>query len=301
MSISVRNDFSGRARPPGASMQYRVLGPIEVEDAGRPLALRGVKQRALLGIFLLHPNEVLAPDRLLEELWSGNPPDTGRTALAMRIWRLRKLLGEGGRALETYPNGYLLHVEPDSVDLYRFEARLSDGDRSLKAGAFAAAAQTLRQALDLWRGRPFEELTYEPFAQSEIERIEEERLLALEERIEAELALGQGAKLVSELELLVREYPLCERFRSQLMLALYRSGRQAEALTLYQDTRRILREELGLDPSVALQDMQQAILRQDTKLEVDVAQVQRRGSTAMRRGRSGRAAMHLSWSCWCAR
>jgi DNA-binding SARP family transcriptional activator len=296
--MSVRNDLSGRAGPPNGSMQYRVLGPIEVEDAGRPLALRGVKQCALLGIFLLHPNEVLTPDRLLEDLWGGNPPGTGRTALGMQIWRLRKFLGEAGGALETHPSGYLLSVEPDSVDLYRFETQLSDGDRSMKAGAFATAAKTLRQALDLWRGRAFEELAYEPFARGEIERIEEERLLAFEERIEAELALGHGANLVGELELLVSEHPLRERFRSQLMLALYRSGRQAEGLAVYQDARRVLRDELGLDPSPALHDIQQAILRQDSDLEVAGA---RRASAALRRGWSGRAAMHLSWSCWCAR
>jgi DNA-binding SARP family transcriptional activator len=281
-------------------MRYRVLGSLELDDGGRPLALHGARQRALLSIFLLHPNEVLASDRLMDDLWGGTPPSAGRTALAMQVWRLRQLLHRGrDEVLQTFANGYLLNVAPDCVDLYCFERQLTDGGRSLKAGAFAAAAQTLRRALELWRGRPFEDLAYESFAQADIKRLEEERVLALEERIEAELALGQGAELIAELDALVRRYPLREQFRGQLMLALYHSGRQADALEVYRDARRVLREELGLDPSPVLQGREQAILRQDadliecapvTGLELDSGLPR----SQIRRGR------HRTWSCWAA-
>jgi DNA-binding SARP family transcriptional activator len=278
-------------------MRYRVLGSLELEDDGRPLEIRGAKQRVLMGIFLLHPNEVLAPDRLMEALWDGAPPKGGRTALAMQVSRLRKLLHlrEEG-VLETRPGGYLLNVEPDSVDLHRFERQLEEGIKSLHAGAFAAAAETLERALDLWRGRPFEDLAFQSCAQAEIKRLEEERLLALEERIEAELALGRGAELVGELEGLVRLYPLRERLRAQLMLALYRAGRQAEALEVYQDARRVLHEELGLEPSPVLQNREQAILRQDAHL-VDCARSHRDESATALVPRSRIRGRHISWSC----
>jgi DNA-binding SARP family transcriptional activator len=280
------------------TLRYRVLGSLELEDHSCPLELRGAKQRALLGIFLLHPNEVLTPDRLMEDLWGGAQPSAGRTALAMQVCRLRRLLhARGEEVLRTFPNGYMLNVELDRIDLYCFKRQLSEGGRLLKAGAFGAAAQTLGRALELWRGRPFEGLAYESFAQAEIKRLEEERLLALEERIEAELALGEGAELVAELDALVLQYPLREQFRSQLMLALYRSGRQADSLEVYRDGCRILREELGLEPSPVLQNREQAILRQDAHL-VDGARSHRNeGTTALALRSPIRSGRHISWSC----
>jgi YVTN family beta-propeller protein len=252
-------------------MEFRILGPLEVEEAGRPLPLGGAKQRALLALLLLHANEVVSSDRLIDELWGGSPPESGRTALQVHVSQLRKLLDpdatRGDRELlVTRAPGYVLRVEPDSIDLTRFEALVAAGKVALARGDAEAAREQLVGALALWRGRPLADLESLPFAQAEAHQLEELRLAALEERVDADLALGSHAELVPELERLVLQEPLRERLRAQLMLALYRSGRQAEALDVYRRGRRELAEGLGLEPGEELQRLERAILNQDPAL-----------------------------------
>lgn len=226
--------------------------------------LTGIRQRALLALLLLHVNEVVSSERLLEELWGEHQPESGIAALQVRISQLRKALGRVGERLETRPSAYLLRVEPGEFDLERF-CRLVEH----AAGAEPRpAAETLREALALWRGPALADLAYEPFAQAAVGRLEELRLVALERRIDAELALGHHAELVGELEGLVALEPLRERLRAQLIMALYRCGRQAEALEVYRATRRTLVEELALEPSPALRELELAVLRQDPALDL---------------------------------
>jgi DNA-binding SARP family transcriptional activator len=252
-------------------LEFRLLGPLEVHAEGRVLQIGGQRRRALLALLLLHANEVVSSDRLIEELWGERPPQAAATALQGHISRLRKLLNRDGTAeqiLITRAPGYVLELEPDQLDLYRFE-RLREEARALRSvNDLAGASASLREALSLWRGPPLADLAYEPFAQGEAARLEELRLTALEERIEADLALGRHADLVSELEVLVAEHPFREGFCRQLMLALYRSGRQAEALEAYQRARRGLVDELGIEPGQPLRELEQAILRQDAALEL---------------------------------
>jgi DNA-binding SARP family transcriptional activator len=243
-------------------MEFRILGPLEVADGGRTLALGGTSQRALLALLLLHANEVVSSDRLLDELWPGEAPSSGVTALQVRVSQLRKALGPAAERIETRPPGYVLHAGPGELDLDRF-ARLLD---EAESEAPAAAAERLREALALWRGAALADFAYDSFARAASGRLEELRLVALERRIEADLALGRQLVLVGELEALVTEHPLRERLRGQLMVALYRSGRQAEALEAYREARRALVEELGIEPSPALQELERAILRHDPAL-----------------------------------
>ena len=237
-------------------MEFRILGPLEVVADGATLDVGGPKQRTLLAALLLEANRVVSCDRLIDALWEEAPPEKAQKALHVYVSQLRKLLGS--ERLETKAPGYLLRVEPDELDLERFE-RLHDEER-------------FHEALALWRGPPLADFAYHRFAAADIERLEERRLACLEERIERDLAAGQHAQLVGELEALVKEHPLRERPRLQLMLALYRSGRQAEALELYQDARRALVEELGIEPGRALRELHQAILRQDPELELAPAE-----------------------------
>ena len=245
-------------------MDFRILGPLEVADGDSLVALPGAKQRALLAILLLRVNEVVSADRLIDDLWGEQSPDSGRTALQVRISQLRKALGPAGEVLITRPPGYILKLDPQQFDLHRFERLVEEAD----AAAAAVAAAKLREALALWRGPPLADLSYESFAQAAIARLEELRLGVLEKRIEADLALGRHADLVAELEAFATEHPLREHVRAQLMLALYRCGRQADALAVYQAARRTLIEELGIEPSPPLRELQQAILRQDPSLEL---------------------------------
>jgi len=245
-------------------MEFRILGPLEVIGDGRPLSIGGVSQRALLALLLLHANEVVSSDRLLDELWTGEPPASGVAALQVRISQLRKALGAEAERVETKPPGYVLRIGPGELDLARFSQLVEEADGSDPA----AAAERLREALALWRGAPLADFAYESFAQSAIGRIEELRLTALERRIDADLALGCHAELVGEVEGLVAQHPLRERLCGQWMLALYRSGRQAEALGAYQAARRALVDGLGIEPSPALQELEQAILRQDPELDL---------------------------------
>lgn len=245
-------------------MEFRILGTLELSEDGRPVELAGGRQRMLLALLLLHANEVVSTDRLIDGLWGERPPATAAKVLQNAVSQLRRALGES--LIVTRAPGYMLRVEPAAIDAHRFESLLEDGRRELAAGRPAGAAGTLREGLGLWRGQPLDEFAYQPFAEAEIARLEELRLRALEERIEADLALGRHADLVGELERLVAEHPLRERLRGQLMLALYRSGRQAEALQAYQDGRRLLAEELGLEPGAALQQLEKQILTQDPAL-----------------------------------
>jgi DNA-binding SARP family transcriptional activator len=245
-------------------MEFLILGPLEVREGGRSLPLGGPRQRALLALLLLHANAVVSSDRLLDELWGEEAPESGAAALRVRVSQLRKLLP--GDVLQTRPSGYLLRVDPDQLDLDRFERLAEGGRRALEEGDAAGASGLLGDALVLWRGPALADLSYEDFAQPAIARLEELRLAAHELRIEADLALGRDAALVAELEELVAGHPLRERLRGYLMLALYRSGRQAEALEAYHEARRTLVEELGIEPGPALQDLEKAILRHDPSL-----------------------------------
>jgi YVTN family beta-propeller protein len=249
-------------------MFYRVLGPLEIEDHGESLPLGGAKQRALLAVLLMHANEVVSRDVLVECLWGDRGGTSSIHSLEVQVSRLRKILRahDGADALVTRPTGYMLGVGASGLDLFCFERLFEGGRLALSSGDAAKAAETLSEALALWRGRPFEDVAYESFAQVEIERLEERRLAALEERIEADRALGRHAELVAELEALVRQYPLRERLRGQLMLALYGSGRQTDALAAYQEGRRELVESAGIEPGPALRQLEQAMLRQDPEL-----------------------------------
>jgi predicted ATPase/DNA-binding SARP family transcriptional activator len=242
-------DLQWYSRP---EMEFRILGPLDVVDGPRVVALPGAKHRALLAMLLLHANEVVSTERLTEALWDDEPPGTAQKALQVYVSQLRKVLDR--ERLLTKAPGYLIRVDADELDLTRFERLVREG--------------MPREALELWRGPPLAEFTYADFAQSEIARLDELHLSCLEQRIDADLAAGRSAELVGELEALVANHPLRERPREQLMLALYRSGRQAEALTTYRDGRHALVEELGIEPGRSLRELEQAILRQDPALEV---------------------------------
>lgn len=250
-------------------MEFRILGPFEVLGEDRPLPLTSAKQRALLGILLLHANEVVPRERLIEELWGPKPPKGAVKTLQVHVSQLRKTLrGEGAAEfLRTRGRGYAIELDPDCIDLHKFELLVEQGREARAAGDTARAAAALRDALALWRGPAFADVDTKPFAQAELARLEELRLSALEARIEADLAVGRHAELVAELEALAARYPLRERLRAQLMIALYRCGRQAEALKVYQACRRALDEEVGLEPGRELRELEQAILRQDPALD----------------------------------
>jgi len=239
-------------------MEFRILGPFEVCSEGRQLSLGGTKQRAVLAVLLLHRNEVVSTDRLIDELWGDRPPATAAKTVQVYISQLRKALrdrrgsDEVESVLVTKAPGYMLVVEPSELDAAQFERLAENGRSALAAGRPRLAARTLLEALALWRGPPLADFAADSFAQNEIGRLEEARVSALEERIEADLALGRHLELVGELESLVAAHPLRERLRGQLMLALYRSGRQAEALAAYQAARRLLIDELGLEPGQPL-------------------------------------------------
>ncbi|HET7855248.1 MAG TPA: BTAD domain-containing putative transcriptional regulator, partial [Gaiellaceae bacterium] len=250
-------------------MEFRILGPLEVcSDGGRKLDLVG-KQKALLAVLLLHANEAVSTDRLLDALWGAEPPDTAGKALQVYVSRLRKLLApEGDSPLVTRPPGYALDLGRHTLDLHRFERLRADAKKAFANGDPAGAASKLEEALSLWRGAPLADFTFEPFAGSEIARLEELHVTALQELIDARLALGRHAEIVGELEALVAEHPVRERLRAQLMLALYRSRRQAEALEAYQAARRELVDALGIEPSPELQELERQILRQDPSLDL---------------------------------
>ena len=273
-------------------MDFRILGPLEVSDNGRRLEIGGPKQRTLLAILLLHPNEVVSAHRLIDEVWGEAPPATAAKTLRAHVSRLRKALnGEAGAAgrtggrLETRGPGYLLNVRPGELDADRCQALLDDARRALATGKTGEAAESIRRALELWRGSPLADFAYDAFAQAEIARLEELRLEALEERIEAELALGHHREVVGEVEGLQGRHPLRERLLGQLMLALYRSDRQTEALHVYQRGRMALNEELGLEPSQGLRRLERQILEHDPALGPRARGRQHQAAAARRKPR----------------
>jgi len=241
-------------------MDFRVLGPLEVGGDQGSVELGGVKQRSLLAMLLLHAGEVVSTDRLVDALWGASPPLRSGKSIQVYVSRLRKTLAD--ERLVTRPPGYVLYVEPAEFDLTRFEQLVADA----RGAPPETASAKLTEALALWRGPPLADLAYEQFAQAEIARLQEMRLAVVEQRVEAHLALGRHADLVPELEKLVDGHPLRERFRYQLMLALYRSDRQADALEAYQAARRELSDGLGLEPSESLKQLEAAILRQEPEL-----------------------------------
>jgi DNA-binding SARP family transcriptional activator len=245
-------------------MDFRILGPLELWDRGRQIELRRRKQRALLALLLLRPGEAVSSDELVDGLWGESPPRTARAALQNYVAQLRRALGPG--VLLSRGGAYLLDVTSEQTDLGRFE-RLAADSRTANG---EERVEKLREALTLWRGPPLADLVFEPFALREVGRLEESRTAALEDLIDAELSLGAGADLVGKLESLIEDHPFRERLRAQLMLALYRAGRQADALAVYQETRRVLVDELGIEPSAPLRELEQAILRQEPSLLVPV-------------------------------
>jgi len=247
---------------------FRLLGPLTATIEGVPVEVGGDKRRALLAALLLRAGEVVPRDELIDALWGEEPPDTARNTLQVYVSQLRKLLPDG--LLETTPSGYRLAVDASAVDVFEFESLAQAGRSALTIGDATGAAETLRRALELWHGTPVD------VSQIEALRLEEIRLTALEDRIDADLALGRHAQLVGELEGLVAEHPLRERLRGQLMLALYRAGRQADALAVYQRARRTLVEELGIEPGESLRRLERAILEQDQSLNVHPAATARR-------------------------
>jgi DNA-binding SARP family transcriptional activator len=254
-------------------LEFRLLGPLEVWVEGRLLPVRGAKERALLAILLLDANQLVSTDRLIDELWGNNPPKRARNSLQVRVSNLRKALGATSRSAADDPlvslgSGYVIRLKQDQLDLHQFERLLEEAEEALARHERVLGAEKLREALALWRGPALADFAYESFAQVAAARLEELRLVGLERRIEADLELGRHAELVGELEALVPRHPFRERLSGQLMLALYRSGRQAEALATYQVARRALVGELGIEPSPLLQELERGILRQDPALDL---------------------------------
>ena len=239
------------------TFEFRILGPLEVEGEAGPIALVGQRQRALLAVLLLEAGRVVATDRLVDLLWGEHAPRTATTSLQNAVSQLRKQLGPD--VLETRPPGYVLRARPEQIDAGRFEQAL----RSARGRPPEERSELLREALAMWRGPALADFGFEQFAQAEIRRLEELRLVAQEERIEADMELGRHADVIGELEALVAAHPLRETLRRQQMLALYRSGRQAEALDAYQDARTRFVDELGIEPGPELRRLQAEILRQD--------------------------------------
>ena len=249
-------------------VEFGILGPLEIAAGGQPLPVQGARTRAVLAMLLVHANQVVPADQLTAELWAGQPADRAAASLQVRVSQLRKALRAAGEAdrLMTRPPGYLIRVTPGELDAPRFEHLARDGETALAAGDGALAARRLDEALGLWRGAALADVDDAPFAQAEARRLEERRLAALESRAEARLACGGHRELIGELETLTAAHPLRERLWAHRMLALYRAGRQAEALRAYRDLRAILTGELGIEPSPALRELEGRILRQDATL-----------------------------------
>lgn len=246
-------------------MEFRLLGAFEVWDDGKPVEIAGQKRRALLALLVLRANEVVRSELLVEELWADHPPRNAAAALQTHVSRLRKTLGADTIASREW--GYVLQVAPEDIDLRRFENLVAEAEPL----AAQQRAAKLAEALALWRGPPLADFVNESALEYDIARLQELRLSTLERRIDADLEAGQSSKLVGELEALIAQHPLREHLRWLLILALYRAERQAEALEVYRETRRVLSEELGIEPSPALRELEQAILRQDPSLDASAA------------------------------
>jgi WD40 repeat protein/DNA-binding SARP family transcriptional activator len=254
-------------------MDFRILGPLRALDEGQEVTPRGTKQRALLALFLLHANETLSTDLLIDELWGEHPPTTATKTVQVHISHLRKTLGRGDGngsdgLIVTRDHGYELQLDPEHLDSHRFERLIGEGAAELADGRPEDAASALEGALALWGGPPLADVAYEPFTQREIARLDDLRTAALEQLIDAKLQLGRHEEVVGELEALIREHPYRERLRAQLMLALYRCDRQADALQAYHDARRSLVEQLGIEPGERLRELERAILAQDPSLAI---------------------------------
>ena len=251
-------------------MEFLILGPLEIRDNGRTIKVDRGQPSALLGLLLLNANEPVSLDRIVDHLWPDEPPASAAKSVQAHISRLRAALGgteTAARArIETRGSGYALALEPGEVDVERFRALVTKATEARAGGNADGSAELIREALALWRGPPLADVAKSPLVESEIASLEELRLVAQEELIEAKLALGRHADVVAELQALARRHPMRERLRAQLMLALYRSGRQAEALQTYQDVRRVLATEAGLEPGPTLRDLERAILHQDEAL-----------------------------------
>jgi DNA-binding SARP family transcriptional activator/pimeloyl-ACP methyl ester carboxylesterase len=259
-------------------MEFRILGPLEADDdEGKPVELGGPKQRALVAHLLLNANRAISREQLLDDLWGERVPATAAKMVQVYVARLRKVLRPG--VLQTRATGYAMELDRDGLDLHRFERLAAEGRDLLATGDEEGAEHHLRGAIALLRGPALAEFR-EPFAIAEAARLEEARLAALENRIEADLAIGENRDLVSELDWLVTQHPYRERLRAQQMLALYRSGRQADALLAYRETRRVLTDELGIEPSPALRELESRILAQDQELATP-------GDTPRRSSRDG--------------
>jgi DNA-binding SARP family transcriptional activator/DNA-binding beta-propeller fold protein YncE len=275
-------------------MEYRVLGPLEILAGGKRVPLGPPKQRVVIGALLLHPHEVVSSERLVDELWGERPPPSAGKLLQGYVSALRKALDAAGASgvIATRPPGYIAAVADDELDSRRFERDIEEARSLAEADRFSAAAAVYGRGLARWRGAALADVPFESFARSESERLDELRVVALAERFDCALALGQHGRLVAELEALVAEYPLRERFRAQLMLALYRSGRQGDALAVYQDARRRLVEELGIEPSPELRELEQGILRQEATLQPPAAVKLRAGQRRLQAPRGRR----LGWA-----
>jgi WD40 repeat protein/DNA-binding SARP family transcriptional activator len=252
-------------------LEFRILGSLQALDEGHVVMPRGNKQRTLLALFLLNANETLSTDRLIDELWGDSPPATAAKTVQVHISQLRKTLARGAGngsdgIIRTREHGYEFKLDPEQLDAHLFELLVAEGRRELTDGRVERACSVLEEALGLWDGPPLADVAYVPFAQREIARLDDLRAAALEQLIEAKLGLGRHDEVVRELESLVRQYPYRERFRGQLMLALYRCERQADALHAYQDARRQLVEDLGIEPGEHLRELERAILAQDPAL-----------------------------------
>ncbi len=254
-------------------MEFKILGPLEVGHGGRPIPIPALKQRAVLAVLLIGVNRVLPVDRLIHELWGDNPPVQAAAVLQGYVSNLRRLL-EPERAprapaqvLVSRASGYALVTDPDRFDSARFQASAAEGHALLNAGQAEAAQRALEAGLALWRGPALADFAYEPFAQPEAARLEELRAVSLEDRAECDLAVGRHAAAVADLETMVGQRPLRERLWALLMLALYRAGRQSEALRAYERARRVLRDELGIDPGPGLRRLEADILAQDSSLD----------------------------------
>jgi YVTN family beta-propeller protein len=246
-----------------SDLRFRLLGPLEAERGGIRLELGPRKQRAVLALLLLEANRIVPTDRLIDELWGDAPPETARSALQVYVAGLRKALGEDGASLRTQAPGYVLDLEPGTLDLQAFTALRAEARDASDPGR---AADALHEALALWRGTPLAELDGAPFGAATRAQLEEQRLGALEDRIDADLALGRHAELIHELDAIVAEHPYRERFRAQQMLALYRSGRQADALAAYRSAREAFVEGLGIEPGAELKALERQVLDQDPGL-----------------------------------
>jgi len=259
---------------PARPMEFRILGPLEVWDGDRPLRIRGAKERALLALLLLHANQLVTSHRLIHELWGADAAESARSSLHVRVANLRKALRPHNDAARTdnmivsLGASYQIRLEPDQLDLIRFEWLLAEGQEALTNHDPSEASEKLHAALALWRGPALADFALESFTPTATARLDELRVAAIEKQTEADLQLGHHTKLISELEALVDQYPFRERIQAQRMLALYRSGRQAEALAAYRNARRTFIDELGIEPALILQNLEKAILRHDPSLDL---------------------------------